>query len=161
MKTGNSQGRFCTILKFLAISGLLCAAATGSAGEYPPNYNPDSFGQAMAVVNDGSGDYVSLEIECIDSKGHIIAESSSTIPKAAELRTHFPWINESNLRFDVSLNGEAIGTNIEKGQYSLCKGDGSSAAGEKTRPLLKEGSELYVKYCTKLDKLVHNARKPS
>ncbi len=36
MKAGNSQVGLYTILIYLSICGLICAAATASAQEYPP-----------------------------------------------------------------------------------------------------------------------------
>lgn len=149
MKSSNSQVSLYTILKNLGLCGLLFVAATASAQEYPPNYDPARFGKAMSVLNDGNGEYAGLEIDCIDSKGHVIEESSATIPKDAELRSHFPWENENALKFRVWLDVTAIGENLPKGQYSLCTDDKTSAVGEKYKPLLTKESntELYNKYC--------------
>lgn len=136
------------ILKYLGLCGLLCAAVTASAQEYPSDYDPSSFGKAMAVLNDGAGDNAALEIDCKNSKGQIIEESSATIPQDAELRSHFPWENEDALKYTVWLDGSIIGKNLAKGQYALCATDKVSAAGEKYKTLLhSDNGELYQKYC--------------
>ena len=148
MKAGNSQVGLYTILKYLGICGLICAAATASAQEYPPHYDPSNFGRAMAVLNDGNGNDAQLEIDTKNSIGHIIAESSATIPKDAELRSHFPWENEDALKYTVWLDGSTVGKDLPKGQYALCATDKVSAAGEKYTTLLNANSgELYQKYC--------------
>lgn len=148
MKTGNSQTSLYTIFKYLGVVGLVCAAATASAQEYPPNYDPSRFGKAIAVLNDGTGANAQLEIDCKNSIGHIIEESSVTIPQDTELRSHFPWENEDTLKYTVWLDGSTIGKDLPKGQYALCATDKISAAGEKYKPLLNSDSgELYQKYC--------------